>query len=358
MLRTPRRLLARTNRAVHVFVMPRSQKAAFEKPAASVPRRRVARVRGRRGRARRRAPLAELRQRHRARRAGCGAQALELRAAEESCARIWAGIDPSAGRRRGVRAWAYLPPCGQVVGRRPGGSLPLIQPGDRALLGSRRRDVTPDPTSAASPPRSPPLRHLASGDAPDALQSVRRLLPRCGKLSPPLADELPTLILRHLVPSFVVINRLGVAHRHEAGPRSPGNQCRRNSGRGSAQCDATRRLRAMTRDAGRYLFVFDRELARHRLARSRAIRLRRGSDYSNRRASSDVEATAASPWPPPGRSRRVSVLPVRKPAASTPKPGGSQPTSEHGARKNRALSLITSGTPRRWTPRPRLDPHR
>ena len=37
MLRTPRRLLARTNRAVHVFVMPRSQKVEFEKPAASVP---------------------------------------------------------------------------------------------------------------------------------------------------------------------------------------------------------------------------------------------------------------------------------------------------------------------------------
>ena len=37
MLRTPRRLLARTNRAVHVFVMPRSQKAEFEKPVASVP---------------------------------------------------------------------------------------------------------------------------------------------------------------------------------------------------------------------------------------------------------------------------------------------------------------------------------
>jgi hypothetical protein len=37
MLRTPRRLLARTNRAVHVFVMPRSQKAEFEKPTASVP---------------------------------------------------------------------------------------------------------------------------------------------------------------------------------------------------------------------------------------------------------------------------------------------------------------------------------
>jgi hypothetical protein len=37
MLRTPRRLLARTNRAVHVFVMPRSQKSEFEKPRASVP---------------------------------------------------------------------------------------------------------------------------------------------------------------------------------------------------------------------------------------------------------------------------------------------------------------------------------
>lgn len=36
-LRTPRRLLARTNRAVHVFAMPRSQKAEFGKPLASVP---------------------------------------------------------------------------------------------------------------------------------------------------------------------------------------------------------------------------------------------------------------------------------------------------------------------------------
>ncbi|MFN8113285.1 MAG: hypothetical protein U0R51_08790 [Solirubrobacterales bacterium] len=37
MMRTPRRLLARTNRSVHVFVMPRSQKAEFEKPTTSVP---------------------------------------------------------------------------------------------------------------------------------------------------------------------------------------------------------------------------------------------------------------------------------------------------------------------------------
>ena len=37
MTRTPRRLLARTNRSVHVFKLPRSQKAAFEAPLATVP---------------------------------------------------------------------------------------------------------------------------------------------------------------------------------------------------------------------------------------------------------------------------------------------------------------------------------
>lgn len=37
MLRMPRRLVARTNRSVHVFAMPRSQKAEFQKPLASVP---------------------------------------------------------------------------------------------------------------------------------------------------------------------------------------------------------------------------------------------------------------------------------------------------------------------------------
>jgi hypothetical protein len=35
--RVPRRLLARTNRSVHVFALPRSEKATFEAPLASVP---------------------------------------------------------------------------------------------------------------------------------------------------------------------------------------------------------------------------------------------------------------------------------------------------------------------------------
>lgn len=35
--RMPRRLLARTNRSVHVFALPRSEKAAFDEPRASVP---------------------------------------------------------------------------------------------------------------------------------------------------------------------------------------------------------------------------------------------------------------------------------------------------------------------------------
>lgn len=37
MVRMPRRLVARTNRSVHVFAMPRSQKGEFAKPLASVP---------------------------------------------------------------------------------------------------------------------------------------------------------------------------------------------------------------------------------------------------------------------------------------------------------------------------------
>jgi hypothetical protein len=36
MVRMPRRLLARTNRAVHVFALPRSQKGEFERPLTSV----------------------------------------------------------------------------------------------------------------------------------------------------------------------------------------------------------------------------------------------------------------------------------------------------------------------------------
>ncbi len=37
MLRMPRRLLARTNRSVHAFTLPRSQKAEFEAPLTSIP---------------------------------------------------------------------------------------------------------------------------------------------------------------------------------------------------------------------------------------------------------------------------------------------------------------------------------
>ncbi|MCB0876162.1 MAG: hypothetical protein R2718_12640 [Solirubrobacterales bacterium] len=37
MMRVPRRLLARTNRAVHVFAMPRSQKGEFAEPLVTVP---------------------------------------------------------------------------------------------------------------------------------------------------------------------------------------------------------------------------------------------------------------------------------------------------------------------------------
>jgi len=37
MARVPRRLLARTNRSVHVFALPRSQKAEFEAPLVTVP---------------------------------------------------------------------------------------------------------------------------------------------------------------------------------------------------------------------------------------------------------------------------------------------------------------------------------
>ena len=56
-----------------------------------------------------------------------------------------------------VRPHAYRPPCGRWSNlQRPpiGSSLPLLRSGDRALPGSRRRDVPPDPTSAVSPPSS------------------------------------------------------------------------------------------------------------------------------------------------------------------------------------------------------------
>ena len=177
MMRMPRRLLARTNRAVHVFALPRSQKGEFERPLTSVALDRAARRRRRRRRARRRAPLAELRKRDRARRPHRRPRAPLIGHWRGSCSHglqnpchlAEAGAATPTATSVGVRSHTYRPPCGQVVSRRPGSSLPLLQPGDRALLGSRRRDVTPDPTSAASPPRSPP-RRAAIGEPPERLR--------------------------------------------------------------------------------------------------------------------------------------------------------------------------------------------
>ena len=72
MAMVPRRLLARTNRSVHVFELPRSQRATIAAPRASLRAGGAAEPERRIGEAGRRAALGQLRQRDRARRDGRG----------------------------------------------------------------------------------------------------------------------------------------------------------------------------------------------------------------------------------------------------------------------------------------------